>query len=431
MKAQTFQRRDFVAAAIFALTTAVRLAVGLLIVKIIANVGGPEGLGQVGQFMSVLAMVSVFAGGGISTGLTKYIAEKQAQGHSLTIYLQTAFAIVLGSGALFGLVLLLSANWVGALLFGSEQYFWVIVALAICQLFIGINNFTIAIINGRRDVLGFSISTIFGSIFGVLAMYLATKSGGLDRAMLGLLLFSTATVLFSPVILWLRHKAVVSKLVPKFNRKVTLELIRFSGLQLVSAFTLPVAHIVIRSIAEDKYGWAVVGYWQGVNKISDAYLQFFLVFLANYFLPRLAEADKTEEVRRLVLGLLKIIVPVCIMLTIVIFIAKDFVIRLLFTSQFSGMAEYFAFQLIGDVLKISAYTLIYVAIARAMFRVCVAAEIIQAVVLVMLSWMGAVYFGPVGLVGGYAATYLIYFISALLIFLYWSRPDKKNYLEVI
>lgn len=411
------------AAAIFSLTTAVRLAVGLLVVKIIAIAGGPEGLGVIGQFMSILAIVSAFAGGGIATGLTKNVAEKQFQRDEFGLYLQAGLAITLCSGLLFGIVILLSANWGAQTVFGSDKYSQVILMLAIFQIFIGINNFSLAIINGLRDVVGFSISTVLGSILGVFAMYIATKRGGIDSAMFGLLCFSTSTVLFSPILLWVRHRQHLSTLTPKFNRKVTLELIKFSGLQLFSAFTLPMAHIVIRSFAETKYGWGVVGYWQGVNKISDAYLQFFLVFLANYFLPKLAETRKSEELRNLVFGLLKIMIPVCVVLTIGIFIMKDFVIQVLFSHTFLPMSEYFTFQLIGDVLKIAAYTFVYVAISRAMFRVCVFAEIIQAVILVFFTWVGSFYFGPLGLVGGYATTYLIYFICSLLMFMHWTKRE--------
>lgn len=422
---KTYQRRDYVAAVMFSFTTAVRLAIGLIVVKVIANVGGPEGFGLIGQFMSILAMVSVFSGGGISTGLTKYIAERQSQGNSLAPYIQTALAITLSSGILFG-CLLLGVSWGAHLLFGSDKFSSIIIMTAVFQMFIGINNFSLAIINGLRDVIAFSVSTILGSILGVFILYLATKKGGIDNAMFGLLCFSTVTVFFSPVLLWFRHKQLRIALIPRFNTKVTSKLIKFSGLQLFSAFTLPLAHIAIRSIAENTYGWSVVGYWQGVNKISDAYLQFFLVFLANYFLPRLAEADKFEELRKLVFGLLKIMIPICVVITIGIFVARNFVIKMLFSSEFSNMEEYFAFQLVGDVLKISTYTFVYVAISRALLKVCVIAEIFQASLLILFSWVCSLYFGSVGLVFGYALTYFVYFICALFLFLYWSRGNKRH-----
>jgi hypothetical protein len=213
---------------------------------------------------------------------------------------------------------------------------------------------------------------------------------------------------------------------PIYTRVAAHKLIAFSGMQLVTVLTLPMAQIFIRSLIEGRYGWGVVGYWQGVNKISDAYLQFFLVFLANYFLPRLAETAKTEELKSLVFDLLKIILPICITSTVIIYVTRYFFIDLLFSSTFTPMADYFAFQLIGDVFKISAYTLVFVAISRAMFKVMICAEILQSLMLVLFTWIGTIYYGPTGLVTGYALTYALYFSFALLTFLYFARRSRLD-----
>lgn len=426
MRVKNYQKRDYIAAILFSLTTAVRLGLGLVVVKIIASEGGPEGMGLLGQFMGLLAIVNTFAGGGISTGLTKYIAQKRFKGLDSTIYLQTALAITLLSGVLFAIILLLCANWSSKLLFGTDAYSSVIVLLAIFQIFIGLNNFSLAVMNGRKDVIGFSTANILGSVFGVVCMYLVTQNGRIDSLMFGLLLFSTSTFLFSPVFLWFRHHEFRHAFKPIYTRLAAHKLIAFSGMQLVTVLTLPMAQIFIRSLIEGRYGWGVVGYWQGVNKISDAYLQFFLVFLANYFLPRLAETAKTEELKSLVFDLLKIILPICITSTVIIYVTRYFFIDLLFSSTFTPMADYFAFQLIGDVFKISAYTLVFVAISRAMFKVMIYAEILQSLMLVLFTWIGAIYYGPTGLVTGYALTYALYFSFALITFLYFARRSRLD-----
>ena len=398
----------------------------MVVVKIIASEGGPEGLGLLGQFMGVLAILSTFAGGGISTGLTKYVAQKRSQNLDSTIYLQTALAITLFSGILFAIIIFLSANWGSKLLFGTDAYSSIIVLLSIFQIFIGLNNFSLAVMNGRKDVVGFSAATILGSISGVVGMYLVTQNGRVDSLMFGMLLFSSSTVLFSPIFLWFRHKEFRHAFKPIYSSLAAHKLIGFSGMQLVTVLTLPMAQIFIRSVIEGRYGWDVVGYWQGINKISDAYLQFFLVFLGNYFLPRLAETARTEELKGLVFDLLKIIVPICIASTVIIYVTRYFFIDLLFSSAFTAMADYFAFQLIGDVFKISAYTLVFVAISRAMFKVMICAEILQSLMLILFTWIGAFYCGPIGLVRGYAVTYVLYFSVALLTFLYFSRRSKLD-----
>lgn len=425
MKALSVRLIGLKAPAIFALTTASRLIAGLFIVKIIAHEAGAEGLGQLGQFMSVLAIISAFAGGGITTGIVKNTAENRNKLELLTPYLQTALALVLGFGIIFFFVFIASAEWLSYALFGTYKYSFVFYTLALFQIFIGVNNFSIAVVNGHRDVVGYSIATASGAVLGVIAMYLNARAGGVGNIMLGLLCFSSVTVIFSCLILWIRHRELLRTLRPKFDKVVASTLLRFSGLQLASATTLPLAHIFIRSIAEERFGWATVGYWQGMNKISDAYLQFFTVFLASYFMPRLAEINLLSEFKEQVIGVLKIIMPICLLLSTAIFLFRDFFVTLLFSPSFYPMKDFFALQLIGDVLKIGTYTLLYVAISRAMFKICLLAEVFQALLLVLLSTVCSFYFGPLGLVAGYALTYLVYFSVALFLFLSWLK-SKNN-----
>ena len=54
---------------LFAASTVSKLVAGLLIVKIVAIYLGASGLGQLGQFMSLMSMITLLAGGGIGTGI--------------------------------------------------------------------------------------------------------------------------------------------------------------------------------------------------------------------------------------------------------------------------------------------------------------------------------------------------------------------------
>ena len=59
----------FRAGLIFSASTASKLIAGLAIVKIIAITLGADGLGRLGQFMSLISMVTILAGGGIASGV--------------------------------------------------------------------------------------------------------------------------------------------------------------------------------------------------------------------------------------------------------------------------------------------------------------------------------------------------------------------------
>ena len=57
------------------IATAARLLAGLVAIKLVAWFAGPEGVGKLGQFMSLMSLLAVLAGGGISAAIVKYVAE--------------------------------------------------------------------------------------------------------------------------------------------------------------------------------------------------------------------------------------------------------------------------------------------------------------------------------------------------------------------
>lgn len=80
---------------LFAASILRKLIAGLRIVKIVAIYLGTEGLGQLGQFMSLMSMITILAGGGINTGIIKYVAEFNKEEVQLNGYLRAASMITL------------------------------------------------------------------------------------------------------------------------------------------------------------------------------------------------------------------------------------------------------------------------------------------------------------------------------------------------
>ena len=73
-----------------AMATASRLVAGLVVIKLVAWFAGPEGVGKLGQFMSLMSLLAVLAGGGISAGIVKYVAEYRHDAQRLSRLLAAA-----------------------------------------------------------------------------------------------------------------------------------------------------------------------------------------------------------------------------------------------------------------------------------------------------------------------------------------------------
>src|SRR3990167_888959 len=116
------------------LSTLAKIISYLFIVKIIALYTGPEGLGKMGQFMSLMTIVGVCAGGGISNGIIRYVAEyEKISPDKIKTVLNSGFFITLSSSFAFFIICFSFAKDISILLFDSAEYSSVIIVLYISQ----------------------------------------------------------------------------------------------------------------------------------------------------------------------------------------------------------------------------------------------------------------------------------------------------------
>ncbi|HAP81901.1 MAG TPA: lipid III flippase WzxE, partial [Enterobacteriaceae bacterium] len=171
-----------------AASTLIKIAAGLLVIKLLAVAFGPEGVGQAGNFRQLITVLGVLAGAGIFNGVTKLVAQHHDDPEQLKRVTGTSSAMVLGFSTLLAAVFLLAAQPISMGLFGHDRYQNVVRLVAFIQMGIAWANLTLAILKGFRDARGNALSLIIGSIIGVAAWYLCFRLGGYEGALLGLAL---------------------------------------------------------------------------------------------------------------------------------------------------------------------------------------------------------------------------------------------------
>ena len=130
------------------LATVAKLGGALVAIKVIAYSLGPEGMGQVGQFMSVIAILSVLTSGGISVGVTRYVAEGYHRSDPIDALVQTASWMMVICCALLAVTTMIWANTISRSLFGSEEYSFTLRVGCLFLLPIGYSVLGFAVVNG-------------------------------------------------------------------------------------------------------------------------------------------------------------------------------------------------------------------------------------------------------------------------------------------
>lgn len=399
-----------------AIATLIKMLTGFVSVKVVAAIIGPVGVALLGQLNNFTQILLSISNGGINAGITKYTAEHADSEKDYILYLGTGFWITVVLSIVTSLVLVIGAGYFSETILHDIQYRSVFYVFGGTILFYALNALLTSVINGFKEYKKYVISNIVGSIVGLLfSVVLAIK-----YTIFGALI---ATVTFQSIVFfitlgliaksyWFKWKTFILK----FNKETAIKLGHFSLMAIVSAITVPAGQIIVRSYIISKNTITDAGLWEGINRISGMYLMVITASLGVYFLPKLSELKTQKELRDEILLVYKMIVPFLILTTSIIYIFRVFIIHLLFTNEFTGMQDLFAFQLIGDILKIMGWVLGYLLLAKAMTKIYIAMEIVSFLLLIIVSYFLVNQHGAVGATLAFAIVYLIYLIVLCFVF---------------
>jgi len=395
--------------------TAARLVAALVVVKLVASFAGPEGIGKLGQFMSLMSLLAVLAGGGISAGLVKYVAEYREDPAKLSRLLACALWYALCASCLIGCLALLCSRPLALWLLDDARYQGLIRTLAVAQLGIALVNYLLAVINGFMDVQRLALVQVVGSAISITVALLLSAWLHLYGALLALVLGQ---------VLWLAIGLPALRRSPyfqpamwkaRFDREMTTRLATFSIMTLSSAILSPLVNIAVRSHLAAQFGWVETGYWQAVTRVSDAYLLFLTAAINIYYLPKLAATHERDALAHELLQGWRFLMPVVVALALAIWLARSWITRFLFTSDFALANTLYGPQLVGDVIKIASFVPSYVMLAKAMTRLFVASECVFALSYLLLVHLLTARFGLVGAVYAFTANYALYLGFTLVV----------------
>ncbi|MBB6186035.1 O-antigen translocase [Rhodanobacter sp. MP7CTX1] len=397
------------------IATAARLLAGLVVIKLVAWFAGPTGVGKLGQFMSLMSLLAVLAGGGISAGVVKYVAEYRHDAQKLSRLLAAALWYALCASCLMGAVALLFSRPIALWLLGDPGYESLIRVLAVAQLGIALVNYILAVINGFMDVRRLAFIQVLGSAFSIVLVLWLSRWLHLYGALLALVLGQVLCLFVGVPVWWRSPYFQRSMLRMHFDREMTLRLTAFSVMTLSSALLPPLINIAVRDHLALQFGWEKVGYWQAVSKVSDAYLLFLTTAINIYYLPKLASTHQRASLVLELRNAYRYLMPAVVALAAVVYVLRGWVTRLLFSADFASANALYGPQLAGDVIKIASFVLSYVMLAKAMTRLFVISECVFAASYLVLVYVLTAHFGLVGAMYAFTINYLIYLAFNVLV----------------
>lgn len=396
------------------------MVVNLIVIKFIAVIVGPTGLGALGNLMSATTIAALFAGGGILNGITKYVAEFNADPDALRRFLQSATAYGLAVSGAVLLASLIFREPLARFLLGDAGMAWLIPWLGATHFLCFVGGAIIAVVNGKQQANLFALITITGFLSVIPVAFVLIRFGGVDGAAIALLAVPASAAV--PALVVAARSGLLRMLRPRFHRGDSARLFQYTCITAVSATAFPLTEILIRNQITDSLGLSSTGIWQGLTRLSGAILGFYTVYLATSHMPRLSAISEPREASRAVLRTLAVVAPVFAAVALVIYLARPIVVPLVFSSAFAPMQDIIGWQLLGDLFRVCSYVVAFLGVAKAALRVHIAAELTQCGLYLALTL--PILHQGLGLcevAQAYAMTYAIYLSLSLIALRAYAR----------
>lgn len=412
------------------LAVIIKVATALALNKVLAIYVGPAGYAVIGQFQSLLAMVTTFASGGVNTGVTKYTAEFRENAQQQEAVVRTAASISLLCACVFIALLVIFRKPLAVWTLADMQFSGVIVWLAVALVPMLLNGLLMAILNGRKAVKAYVIANISGSLVTALTAIALVLQFGLYGVLVAM---AISQALSCAVTIWLfqRTRQVNWKnFLGRINPDIARRLGGFALISATSALAAPLAQMLIRDGLANRLGWQTAGLWQALWKISEMHLMLLTTTLSLYFLPRFSEIKDANRLHQEVMNGYRFVLPLAIASASLIYLLRGFVVRVLLTAEFQPLTEVLGWQMVGDVLKISSWVMAYTMISHARVRIFIITELIFTALWVALALGGANMDGLRGATIGYVLTYAAYGVTMIFLFSNLLKNIRSKDLKV-
>lgn len=351
--------------------------------KFVAVVGGPAALTQLGNFQNFSAIIQMFAGTMYQTATTKFSSELKSDEHR-KVFIRNLLTLALIQCVFVVAVLAFYVDEISLKIFNDVSNDIVLMLFLLCLPFIVycilINSFFNGIqyirwfigINIIAAITNLILVLFFGYLWGEVGVYIA----------FAVYYFFVFFFVLKKTIIYCGYSSSLTSFYLDFTllKKIFIfSLITISSI-LISNITL----IIIRDIVSSStLPINYAGYWQGVWNLSQVAMSFVTISLSTYLLPAISKSETYIQIKKELFISARIIIPFSLLLSLAIYVLREYLVIFLFTKEFMPMTDMFFWQFAGNVVKSISWLFGFVFVSRGMVKITVLTEVLVAVFFVL------------------------------------------------
>ena len=417
---------NFIKTSIYsAASTTISLLVKLITNKVIALYLGTNGMFLMGQLKDFLKIGNTLGTMGIETGTVKYTSELNNKEKDFKDLVGTSFKIHLYSSLIIIGLILIFYNYL-TLSISKEMSeinnysFKYLLCFSVVSF--SIQTFIMSVLNGLKKIKIFILINIIATIISAGVLIFLVINYFTVGAYYALILSPIITLITALIICLFLKPFKLNFLNSVLKIKYFKNLSKFSLMAIMAPICLVGATFTVRYYIYDEFDSNHAGSWEAMWRISAIYLLFLTTTFKFYLVPTFTNLEN-NSLKKEVFKIWKTILPIIVIITLGVYIAKDLIIDILFTSEFNLINSLILFHLLGDIIKINCWVLGNILVAKAKTNHFILFQLEWSIVFVVLSIILADLYGFVGLSIAYFSTYIIHF---LLLNIYFRKLLWRN-----
>lgn len=413
-------------------SSAINIVFSIIRNKAVAVMLGPEGVGLLGVYSSISDIAQTVASLGVPSSGVRQIAEAAGSGDDRSIArtaeVLSRVSILLAAIGAIGLAAL--ALPIADLTFGHSQHALGIALLSLALFLRVVSGGQMALIQGLRDISSLALVNVVAAFASTVLTIPLIYFFGVEGIVPSLIGVAGATLLAS---WWYSRKIrpLAHPLAFRAFRQEAQALLKLGFVFMASGFLTFGSAYVIRVIVVNANGMAAAGLYQAAWALGGLYAGFILQAMGTDFYPRLtAVAHDHATCNRLVNEQTQISLLLAGPGVIATLTFAPIALQLFYAPAFYAAADLLRWICLGMMLRIVAWPVGFVAVAKGRQAIFFWTEAAATAVHLGLAWALAARFGAVGVGAAFFGLYLwhgtlVYLIARRLSDFRWSTSSLK------
>jgi PST family polysaccharide transporter len=370
---------------------------------------------------------------GVGVALVRMVARasSDADDAAVAAIRRSAWLVRAGISGTAIVVIVLLRGSISRLLFGDARYATAVAIVGLALGFSLASDLQTSSLNAYRRISALAKVAILSALIGTassLGIIWVWRTGGIAPA-----------ILANAAIGWIVATYFVRRQIPRLAGSIRPSqvlrsagsLVRFGGPYTASILVGSGVQSAMPLLVMQALGTKSVGFYQAAATIAVTYMGFLLIAMGQEYYPRLSAAslrpatvvDLINQQQRLVLVLTTPLIFFLLALA-------PYLIPVIYSAEFAPAFRVLQWQLLGDILKFSSWTMSFAVLATSGSMPFFLMELVAGVIYLAASWLGMHLLGLQGLGMSWLALYAAYFGAAWLVVrrtvpLVWTSQNRR------